>query len=273
MAFLGLFVTSCQKDKPLETDAVNASDDASFSEILFDDVFTSLEIATMIAESSTKNMTVNDSCPLVTVTFPEGELWPRSVEINYGTGCTGIDNIVRSGKINITLTGPRKTTGSERSISFADYYCNGVKIEGTHTVENLGPNSSENVVFGVSLTDGKITFPDATVIEREFQREREYISGYNTINPWDDVCMITGNASGVTYLGQAYNHTITNALRWEATCRFIVSGTIRFELEGIDPFELDYGDGDCDAKATLIRGDHTKEILLRLWHPKIQFIN
>ena len=46
---------------------------------------------------------------------------------------------------------------------------------------------------------------------------------------------------------------MTNALEWEAACRFLVSGTIRFEIDGIEPFELDYGAGECDAIATLIK--------------------
>ncbi|MDZ7635575.1 MAG: hypothetical protein U5L72_14550 [Bacteroidales bacterium] len=45
-------------------------------------------------------------------------------------------------------------------------------------------------------------------------------------------------------------------------------GTIGFEIEGIEPFTLDYGDGECDADATLSRGDETKEITLRFRHPK-----
>ena len=75
-------------------------------------------------------------------------------------------------------------------------------------------------------------------------------------------------ASGTKLDGVAYTHTIINSLEWTAACRFLVRGTIGFEIEGIEPFELDYGDGTCDAAATLSRGDETKEITLRFRHPK-----
>jgi len=48
-----------------------------------------------------------------------------------------------------------------------------------------------------------------------------------------------------------------------------VSGTKRFEVEGIEPFDLDYGDGECDAYATITRGDESREITLRFRHPKL----
>lgn len=269
MTFLGFMVTSCQKSEPLETSSAEAADDAAFSETLFDDVFASLEIATNIAESTTKSGEVIDSCPVVTVTFPEGGSWPRNVVIDYGTSCVGLDAIVRSGKIVIALSAPRREVGSVRSITFDGYFFNDVRLEGTKRVENLGANNSGNVVFGVTLTNGKITFPNDSTIEREFEREREYVAGYITRNPWDDECLITGFVSGKTYSGLTYTHTITSALYWKAVCRFIVSGTVRFELEGVEPFYLDYGDGECDAKAVISRGDDSKEITLGYWHPKM----
>ena len=131
------------------------------------------------------------------------------------------------------------------------------------------PGENENAVFSVVLAGGKITFADESTITREFDREREYIAGYDTWwTPWDDICLITGMATGTNLDGKGYTHTIISALEWQAACRFLVSGSIQFELDGIEPFVLDYGDGDCDAYATLSRGDDTREITLRYWHPK-----
>jgi hypothetical protein len=264
----GFALTSCQKSEPLETSSLEAADDAALSEALFDDVFTSLEIATGLAELGLKSTSVSDTCPLITITSTGQNLWPRNIVIDYGTGCEGLYDVVRSGKIIITLSGPRREVGSVRSLTFQDYYVNGAKIEGTKTVTNLGPNTNQNVVFAVELTGGKIIFPDEKSITHEFEREREYISGYATWNPWDDKCLISGVASGINLNGVGYTHTIINSLEWQAACRFLVRGTIGFEIEGIEPFELDYGDGECDAEATLSRGDETKEITLRFRHPK-----
>lgn len=264
----GLVMTSCQKSEPLETTSVEAADDAALSEALFDDVFTSLEIASGMAEIDKKSASVVDTCPIITITSAGEDFWPRNIVIDYGTGCEGLYDVVRSGKIIITLSGPRSDEGSVRTLTFEDYYVNGAKVEGTKTVTNLGPNNNQNVVFEVVLTGGKITFADEKTITHEFERQREYIAGYATWNPWDDKCLISGVAAGTNLDGLSYTHTITTPLEWQAACRFLVSGTIGFEIEGIEPFSLDYGNGDCDAFATLSRGDESKVITLRYRHPK-----
>ncbi len=261
-------VSSCQKSEPLEAVSIEAADDAVLSEALFDDAFASLEIATLVAEIGTKSATVVDSCPLITVTSPGQDFWPRNIVIDYGTGCTGLNDVVRSGKIIVTLSAPRREVGSVRSLTFEEYSVNGAMVEGTKTVTNLGLNSNQNTVFQVALSGGKITFSDEKSITREFVREREYIAGYDTWSPWDDRCLITGMATGTNLDGLAYTHTITSALEWHAACRFIVGGSITFNIEGVEPFVLDYGAGECDAYATLSRGDETREITLRFRHPK-----
>jgi hypothetical protein len=269
MILLGFMVSSCQKSTPLEDSTIEAADDAVLAEAVFDDAFASLEIATVMAEGLKKSGSVVDSCPLVTVTFPELGLWPMNVVIDYGTGCEGLNDVVRSGKIILTLSAPRQEVASVRTLTFDNYYVNGAKVEGTTVVTNTGLNNSGNVVFSVVLTGGKITFSDSKFIIRTFSRMREYTAGYLTWwNPWDDKCLITGTASGVNLDGVTYNLTVTNALQWEAACRFLVSGTVKFEIDGVEPFELDYGTGACDAIATLIRDDDTKEITLRYRHPK-----
>ncbi len=272
MILAALVMTSCQKSEPLETTSLEAADDAALSEALFDDVFTSLEIASGMAEADLKSATVLDTCPLITITSAGPDFWPRNIVIDYGTGCEGLYDVVRSGKIIITLSGPRRDVGSVRSVTFLDYYVNGAKVEGTKTVTNLGPNNNQNVVFGVELTGGMITFPDEKTITHEFERQREYIAGYATWNPWDDKCLISGSASGTNLNGLGYTHTIVNSLEWHAACRFPVRGTIGFEIEGIEAFDLDYGNGECDATATLSRGDESKEITLRFRHPKYMTI-
>jgi len=269
MILLGFMVSSCQKSNPLDESSVEAADDAMLAEAVFDDAFASLEIATVMAEDMKKSGSVIDSCPLVTVTFPEQGPWPVNVVIDYGTGCEGQYDVVRSGKIILTLSAPRQETGSVRTLTFENYYVNGAKIEGTTVVTNTGLNNNSNVVFSVVLTGGKITFSDSKFIEREFERTREYTAGYLTWwTPWDDKCLITGVAAGTNLNGITYTALVKNSLEWQAACRFLVSGTIEFEVEGIEPFELDYGSGECDAIATLSRGDETKEITLRYRHPK-----
>lgn len=246
------------------------ADDDAMAEMLFDDVFNSVDIATILFEGAMKDgfakgtYVVADSCPVITVDVPDESNWPKVITVDYGDGCT-IDEIARKGKIIITITGPRRIVGSSRTVTFNDYLFNDIGIEGTYTISNEGANSNDNPVVSSTLTAGKITFPEGETIERSFSRDREWIAGHNT--PWyiwDDEWLVTGSANGKNINDVNYANTIIVPLHRKRVCRFFVSGMILMEVDGREAVELDYGDGECDAKAVLRRGDQEKEINLRI---------
>lgn len=261
---------SCKKDKSsIESASINLADDDAVSDVVFEDIFNTIDNATILMDNALnggqlKSATiVTDSCPAVTITHPGDAIWPKVITVDYGTGCTGFFNSSRSGKITIEITKPRLQVGSKRTVAFDNYYFNGIKVEGTKVFENLGPNASQNVVFSEKLTGGKLTLPNGKFIERSIDRQREWTAGLLTRNIWDDECLITGVVQGKNADGVSYTNTITTALHWKRVCTFIVSGIVKIERTGVDPIELNYGNGECDAKATVTRGDQTREILLR----------
>lgn len=261
---------SCQKDtSTIGSAGLNIADDDAVSDEIFQDVFNTADNASIMSDGVVKSaeakslLTLADSCPAVTVTFPEGTPWPKLITVDYGTGCTGFYDNTRSGRILIEVTGPRLETGSKRTITFDNYYFNGIKVEGTKTIENTGYNENQNLVFSVKLADGKLTLPDGKFILRSFDHQREWIAGLLTNNIWDDECLITGTATGTTLEGINYTNTITTALHWKRVCFFIVSGVVKIEREGKDPVELNYGTGECDARAVVTMDGVSKEILLR----------
>jgi len=275
---LSLMMVACENStNPLNTEDIDLADDDAVTEAIFDDIFNTADNATQIVESfMLKNegvkgenvVVIADSCPTVTVDFvSENE---RTITIDFGDGCIGLWDQTRAGKIIINIIGHRRVVGSTRTLSFDEYYFNGIKVDGTKVTENLGENDNENVVFSSTPTGGMLTFPNETTVTREYYREREWVAGYDTHVIWDDECFITGYASGTTYNGKAYENTITSPLYWKRVCRFFVSGIIKVDREGAEPFEIDYGEGECDAKATLRRGDEEKEIILRFRHRKIR---
>jgi hypothetical protein len=259
---------SCNKQSSLDQTSINIADDDAVGDAIFEDVSNTVDVADLILanyQNGTygKSVVASDSCPSVTIDHPTDAVWPKTITVNYGSGCTGFYDNTRSGKIIIVVTGPRKTTGSKRTITFDNYYFNGIKVEGTKTVENLGYNSNQNMVFSVKLTNGKLTLPDNSVVERIFDHQREWTAGYNTKNIWDDEVLITGTSSGVTANHVAYTNTITTALHWTRACKFIVSGIIDIEREGKESIILDFGSGNCDAVATVKKGEETKVITLK----------
>ncbi len=266
-----LTFSSCNKQSTLDQTSIDLADDDAVSEAVFEDIFNTVDFADQSLENiqksgEVKSLAVSDTCPAITIDHPADAIWPKTITIDYGTGCTGFYGSSRSGKIIIVVTGRRLVTGSKRTITFDNYYFNGIKVEGTKVVENMGFNTNQNLVMKVTLTGGKLTLPNGKTIERTVNHEREWIAGLNTKNIWDDECLITGTASGVNVNGVAYTNTITTALDWKRVCKFFVSGIIKIEREGKDPVYIDYGTGECDALATVTRNGESKEITLRAKH-------
>jgi len=263
---------SCTKDSGIIDQAtVNLADDEAVSDAVFEDIFNTVDNASIILDGikgdAVKSATiVQDSCPTITLTRPDDGLWPKTIIVDFGTGCDGLYDNTRSGKIVIVVTGPRMQKDSKRTVTFDNYFFNKIKVEGIKEMENKGYNSNQNLVFSIKLTGGKLTLPDGKVIERSFEHEREWIAGIQTRNIWDDECLVTGGARGVNINGVVYTNTIMTALHWTRSCRFIVSGVVKIEREGAEPVEINYGTGDCDAKATVSRGGESKEILLKNRH-------
>jgi hypothetical protein len=264
---------SCQKDSSFTGQTgLDLADDDAVSDAIYEDVFNTADNASIILDQFVKGgdskstIVLSDSCPSVTITHPVTGIWPKIITVDFGDGCTGLYENTRSGKIIIEVTGPRLEAGAKRTVTFENYLFNGIKVEGTKVVETIGYNNNENLVFSVKLTGGKLTLPGGQFIERSFEHQREWIAGLLTRNIWDDECLITGSANGINIDSDAYSTTIMTALHWKRVCFFIVSGVVRIEREGSDSVELNYGSGECDAKAVVIKGGESKEILLRHKH-------
>jgi len=271
-AIVLLSFSSCQKDSTLNDQvSVDLADDDAVAEAVFEDVFNTADNASIILDNlsksgDSKSAIVTDSCPTITVTHPSTGIWPKIVKVDYGTGCAGLNDNIRKGQIMIEVTGPRLTVGSKRTVTFVNYFFNDIKVEGTKVLENKGYNNSQNLLVSVKLTGGKMTLPDGKTIERAFDHQREWTAGLLTRNIWDDECLITGTATGKNINGVAYTNTIMSALHWKRACRFIVAGIVKMERTGKEPVELNYGTGECDAKAVVSRGGESKEILLKNRH-------
>jgi len=272
-AIVMLSFFSCKKDSTLiDQTVVDLADDDAVSDAVYEDVFNTADNATIILDQMAKSIdsksenTLSDSCPVITITHPASVLWPKTVTVDYGTGCTGFNDNTRSGKIIIEVTGPRLQTGSKRTITFDNYFFNEIRVEGTKVLENKGYNSNQNLLVSVKLTGGKLTLPDGKTIERSFDHQREWTAGLLTKNIWDDECLITGTATGKNINDVVYTNTIISALHWKRVCRFIVAGVVSMERDGKDVIELNYGSGECDAKAVVTKGGMSKEILLKDRH-------
>ncbi|NOZ45605.1 MAG: hypothetical protein GXO79_02370 [Chlorobi bacterium] len=274
LAGFSLFFTSCQKDSSTNVSTTTSSDN-TLAESSFNDLFNIVEEVEQGDESSTDKSSFIGrwsfgDCASVTID-PVGPNFPKTITIDFGdTNCVGDNGVERRGKIIATITGRLWQEGSVRTITTEDFYVDNAKVEGTKTVTNEGRNEDNFIFFSIIVENGKITPEEGNAIEWYSTREKVWIEGEETnmMNQgmggvMDDVFLITGNGGGVNRDGINYTITITKALRVQRDCRWITEGTMELLPEDSEKRILDYGDGECDNKATVTIGDEVKEITIR----------
>jgi hypothetical protein len=258
-----MIIQSCENTdgEMSREEAASVRDDALSAE-LFEDIFNETDQILEDRFSGLKG-DLKDTCK--TVTMEKIDTLNRRITIDYGKGnCEDFHGRVKKGKIIVTTSGRYRKEGFTRTIRFEDFYVNEFKIEGTKTVINEGKNNNGNVVYSISLKNGKISTPGGLLITRKFDKTREWIKGYDTpLYQWDNEYLVTGTASGTNRNGVNYTRTINDPLHTSATCRYILSGTAEIETGDKPSILIDYGDGDCDDRATATVEGTTKEIRLK----------
>jgi hypothetical protein len=103
--------SSCNKHAGLDQTSVNVADDEAAGDVVFEDISNTINVADITLSnyqdgSVGKSVTVSDSCPSVTIDHPSDAIWPKTITVDYGDGCTGFYDNTRSGKVVIVVTGP-----------------------------------------------------------------------------------------------------------------------------------------------------------------------
>jgi len=264
VAVLGLVYTGCKKDKDETTaDTEFASNNelsessSNDAENFADDVAKGQGSGSFRTSSSESMM---GGCATITHDTVSN---PRVMTIDFGTtNCVCNDGRSRRGKIVVTYSGKYFEAGSSKSMTFNEYYVNDNKVEGTKSIVNNGKNNSGHSTWTISA-DLTITKSNGKVHSWSSTRTREMIAGEGTKTRLDDIYSITGSASGDNKKGITYTATIVKPLVRALACRWFQSGSIDFNIGTKPTRTLDYGNGDCDAQATVTVDGKTYPITLR----------
>lgn len=190
----------------------------------------------------------------------DGSFWPRKWSIDFGDeNCECACGTTHRGKIHVTLSDWWRHEGSQREITFNNYYFDDNKLEGVKTIKNTGLNDAGNMTFLKKLTDGKITYSDSTSMTWDCEKTSELIEGGDTFLFADDVWSVTGDGSGVNIDGKNFTTTITSPLIYKNKCFYPVSGVVTIEVDGEETVTIDYGNGECDNLVTVTIGDESEE--------------
>ena len=267
------FMISCSEDETLATaDKSSVSSEAS-TDSYFEDAEDLSSQVSYADNTEFGGRTVelgDDRLACATITLSEGAT-PQAgvITIDFGDGCTR-NEITRKGKIIINYEGERRTVGSSHTITFDGFYVNGVKIEGTRTVE-VSEKTNTSITHEITLTGGKITWDEGTPNETSATRSANHLRKWDRKETGildDEVRVLTGGtATGINRDGVEYSMQITQDIVFKASClplkRFLpVAGEKVLSVGGNSGREItvNYGSGDCDNMITVTINGQSKTV-------------
>jgi hypothetical protein len=260
-----LFIYSCQKDKSKEIidntpfNANSVEKNAVVATATFDELNDFAQSG--IGATGLKSGTIDfGSCPSVNFNFVTP---PFSITLDWGTGCNNNDGIIRSGTINISLSGLMNEKNSVATMKIENYIVDGKKISGTTKITYVGPNTGNNWPRYSIISEGKIEFADKSFMTYRSESVRLQAEGSRTAIITDDLWRTEINsASGINRDGTKWTAKTTKVMIKKGDCKWYNSGTLVITPEKGDIKTVDFGDGTCDNKATLKIGDKTTDITL-----------
>ncbi|MFT3746921.1 MAG: hypothetical protein QM768_01330 [Agriterribacter sp.] len=252
---VSVLIVSCKKETKKTADSDTQNQEtvavASASANAYAAFSTALDImfVTGAPESESERATADRKYGCATVTATPGGLvdFPKEVVVDFGTGCT-LRGYTGKGSVSFTLNQWIAIPGTEIIPVFNNFYVNGYKIEGDYKITTVSANE-----FKIDIIDGIITFPNGTVFHLKGTQNYTQTAGSSTPLVFgDDVYSITGAIASTSLLGDI-DGTITSPLIKEIACNNITAGKIDFKTTN-SAATLDFGDGTCDNKGTVIIG-------------------
>jgi len=286
VALTFLFATmlfSCQKDLSsgsnqtvTEEQATAYSEESTKAEASFDDAE---DIATTAADEEnnaseyglngrfrplfTELRAAIGNCAEITIT-PDDSTYPKTITIDFGNGCLGLDGKFRSGAIIVHLTAPLRRPGSVVTITFRNFYVNRVHLEGTKIISNLSEPPVHK--WSVQVVGGKVTFPSGRGYSYQSIKVKTQVGGMDTRIVRDDVYELTGRSQTEFNSGLTITLNTETPLVKKVACPWISDGKLKIRINDRVLF-LDYGfpdNGQCDNKALLSWDNGNKQRIILL---------
>jgi hypothetical protein len=266
LALSALFFTACQKDSTVSDATVNelavtTSEDLSDADSYTQNTEDEADIAIAGSGAGGGGST---SCAVVTFSAARG-VFPQTITIDFGTGCTDRNGRVRKGKMLVTLSDSLTKVNATKTVVFQNFSIDSTTIEGTRTWKYNGLNASGNLSFTRTIQNGKLTFPDGKTASWNGTHTVTKVQGMATASLLDDVWEVTGNASGVNRAGKAFSSVINSPITHKTLCPWITKGVRTIAIDGkTRSLDYGYGGGDCDRDALLtLSNGETKVIKIR----------
>ncbi len=273
MVAIGLLLVACDKDPSL-TEAYQAdlSDvmELAYLQDLTMDIEQQADEATLAPPPPSTAMTLRD-CATISAENEKG-IFPNTITIDFGEGCTGPKGRVHAGKIIIVLSDSLHHQGATRSVTFEEYTVDGAAVQGSKNWENLGIDE-DGIITIHKTVDLSIEFPDGTTAawaadhqvskSTQFVRYRHAGQWKKRIVRFKGTVSVEGNSSGTNRQGDSFSAEIIEPLTKKENCFWITSGVKEVTKNG-ETRSIDFGDGRCNNAAMVTLPDGSShEINLR----------
>ena len=266
VACIGLMFISCQDEdatmdiatsqsidlKSTETEAAldEVSDESS---AIIEEAYATVEFPE--TKSSISNRYLPD-CVTITKVITQNI---KEVTIDFGESCELRNGNTVSGKIILVYEKDPEAVTKTISFEFDGFIFNDKKVEGNGSILRERSNEKGNPQ-ATRMGTVTVTWPDGSNANKNGTKIREWIEGYGTGAWGDNVFSITGNWMFTKKNGTILSAKIVEPLRRELACKFLVSGSVEL-AKNENSAVLNYGDGNCDSKATVnINGGGEREI-------------
>ncbi len=202
---------------------------------------------------------IRTDCGTITVTPADLKTFPKTVVVDFGTGCTDVDGKTKSGKVTMVV-GKLWQPNSLVTLQYENYSEDGVKLDGKFSFSNSSTNTAgvyQIKADKVKITDAKNeTWTWSGV--HDFKQTRGHASWWD----WsDDVYDVTGNIDVLFPNNEVVTWNIDQPLVKANNCYWVSKGLGLLKLNGED-IQVDYGDGTCDNVAVLTLNGKTFTIKL-----------
>ncbi len=184
------------------------------------------------------------------------DTYPKTITLDYGDGTEIHHGRVLKGVVTIEMSAAPRTDGATKKVTYKNFIVDSVTVNGTSISVFTGDNKTKAVENYTE--DVKFNYLNGTEVTWKGQKQRDWTEGLSTsMVRSDDVIKITGKTNAAITGGSSYVKEITTPLVRKGDCRYIVSGVIKLTIDNALVASLDYGNGDCDASASLAKGGTT----------------
>jgi len=251
-----LVISSCRKNDRAQDTELQSARDMSLALSAWNDIFRQTEIlagsqadlnaipAPFIYTNNCTSVAVNPALPNTS--------FPKVFTMDYGnTNCQGPDGAFRRGQIIATLSGNYRDSLTTIVITTNNYFLNDNQISGTYTILNKGRNRAGHPNFSESVANGRSARPHSNPVSWNSKFTREWIHGDTTSTVFDDVYLLSGNATGTTSESNTFAVFINTPLRFTMNCPWFESGQLYLNPAGLAHRFIDFGTGACDNTAAV----------------------